>query len=110
MSTSFLSTEHLQAAENAAASKVADTPTERPRAESLPDLFLTLKVREAFAAEPALMTSSIVIEVFAGIVYLTGMVNARYQQTVAMQVAGSVGGVHSISNCMQVVPPSGKNR
>lgn len=110
MSTSFLSTGYLQAPARAGAKEVAGTSITSTSALPLPNLFLTLKVQEAFAAEPALQNAPIVIDVSAGVVHLSGAVRARYQQVIATHVARGVRGVHAICNRIQFVPTSGTIR
>lgn len=110
MSTSFLSVRFLQSLEKAAARKATDTPMTPTRASPLPNLYLTLKVQQAFATDPALQNLPIVVETFAGVVHLSGVVKARYQEMIAVHVAGGVRGVHAIRDHLQIAPAAAKSR
>ena len=70
------------------------------RNEPLPNSFITLRVREAFAADPALVDTCIAVETFEGIVQLSGLARWRYELAWAEQVGGRVGGVRGIRNCI----------
>lgn len=71
--------------------------------DPLPNGFITLRVREAFAADPALVDTRIVVETFEGIVQLSGIVRWQYELSWAEKVAGRVGGVRGIRSCLQLV-------
>ena len=85
-----------------------DAPATSTAALPLPNPFLMLKVKEAFAADPALKNAPIDIDVSSGVVHLSGIVRTRYQQTIAIYVTGEINGVHAISNRIRVVPPRRK--
>lgn len=108
MSIFLLSTGYLGALGKAYAKGTSDASITSTRVLSLPDLFLTLKVQEAFSAEPALQNAPIAIDTFAGIVHLSGVVKARYQQVIAVHVASCVSGVRAINNRIQLGSPSGE--
>lgn len=103
MRTSVPSRGVLQAPYTAGAGPVPDTSVSVPLSLPLPNLFLTLRVREAFAGEPALKNASIAIDVLDGVLYLDGVVGARYQQMIAIHVASGVKGVQEIRNRIRVV-------
>lgn len=71
--------------------------------EPLPNSFITLRVQEAFAADPALMDTRIAVETFEGIVQLSGVARWRYELSLAEQVAGRIGGVRGIRSCIRLV-------
>lgn len=72
------------------------------RNEALPNSFVSLRVEEAFAADPVLLGTRIVVETFEGIVQLSGIALWHYQLSWAKQVAWRVGGVCGIRSCMQL--------
>lgn len=95
----------LSAANNADPGEDPDTSATPTLSVPLPNSFVMLKVKEAFSADPALKNAPIVIDVYDGVVYLTGIVRTQHQQIIAIYVTGGVKGVHAISNRIQIVPP-----
>lgn len=108
MSISSQSGGHLPALNTADPGQDPDTVATSALTLPLPNPFLMLKVQHAFAADPALKNAPIVIDVLDGVVHLTGIVRTRYQQTIAIYVAGEVRGVHAISNRIRIAPPRRK--
>lgn len=83
--------------------------------EPLPNTFLSLRVEEAFAADPALLGTRIAVETFEGMVQLSGIARWQYQLAWAKQLAWRVRGVYGIRSCVQLVrttglPSSDRNR
>ena len=72
--------------------------------EPLPNHFVSLRVEEAFAADPALLGTRIAVEAFEGIVELSGIVRWQYQLSWAKQVAWRVGGVLGLRSYVRVAP------
>jgi len=105
MSISSTSRGHQSAPDKADPGQNPDTPATSTPKLPLRDPFLTLKVQEAFAADPALKNAPIDIDVLGGAVHLTGIVRTQCQQTIAIYVAAEVKGVNAISNGIQIVPP-----
>lgn len=72
--------------------------------DPLPNRFVSLRVEEAFAADPALLGTRIAVEAFEGIVELSGIVRWQYQLFRAKQVAWRVGGVLGLRSYVRVGP------
>lgn len=108
MRISSPSREPLSASNDAVPGQGPDTSVTPTLSVPLPNSFLMLKVKEAFSADPALKNAPIVIDVFDGVVYLTGIVKTQHQQIIAIYVTGGVKGVHAISNRIEIVPPRRK--
>ena len=70
--------------------------------EPLPNHFVSLRVEEAFAADPALLGTRIAVEAFEGIVELSGIVRWQYQLSWAKQVAWRVRGVLGIRSYIRI--------
>lgn len=62
------------------------------------DAFITLKVKDAFAAEPTISTLDIKVETFKGIVQLSGTVDTAELAQKAVEIAAGVKGVKSVQN------------
>lgn len=78
------------------------TGVERPDdADPLPDDFLTLRVKETFAADIALQNVTLGIETVTGVVWLSGCALRRYQILRAVELANRVSGVRGVRNCME---------
>lgn len=75
--------------------------------DPLPNVFITLRVQEAFAADPALLNAHIAVETFEGIVQLSGSVRWRYELSRAKQVAWCVGSVRGVRCCIRLARPAG---
>lgn len=71
----------------------------------LPNIFLTLRVHDAFDADSALRNARIAVETCDGVVKLSGAVRAHYVRQRAVQLATAVMGVCSVRNCLQLRPP-----
>lgn len=70
--------------------------------EPLPNVFITLRVQQAFTADPALLNTRIAVETFEGIVQLSGIVRWQCELSRAKQVAWRVGGVRGIRSCLRL--------
>lgn len=81
------------------------TDLERPHdAEPLPNDFLTLRVKESFAADVALQNVTLGVETITGVVWLSGRVGRRYQIQRAIELAYGVSGVCGVRNCIELAP------
>lgn len=82
------------------------------RNERLPNSFISLRVEEAFAADPALLGTRIAVETFEGMVQLSGTARWQYQLSWAKQLAWRVRGVLGIRSCIRLGqgPPTEEGR
>lgn len=80
------------------------------RNEPLPNGFITLRVQEVFAADPALLNTRIAVETFEGVVQLSGVVRWQYELSRAKQVARRVGGVRGIRSCIRLAATDGTSK
>ena len=80
----------------------ASTTKNEGTGEYVDDTVITGKVKAAILNEPSLKSAEINVETFKGIVQLSGFVSTTANQTTAVQVAQSVGGVKSVKNDMRL--------
>ena len=80
----------------------ASTRTQQAPGEYVDDSVITTKVKSAIFNEPGLKVSEINVETYKGVVQLSGFVNSRADIEGAVRVAGSVGGVKSVTNDMRL--------
>jgi len=80
----------------------ASTTKHEGTGEYVDDTVITGKVKAAILNEPSLKSAEINVETFKGIVQLSGFVSTTANQTTAVQVAQSVGGVKSVKNDMRL--------
>lgn len=80
----------------------ASTQTESGTGEYIDDTVITTKVKTAIFNEPTLKSSEINVETFKGVVQLSGFVESRTAINTAVNVAGNVKGVKSVSNDMEL--------
>ena len=70
--------------------------------ESRDNAAITSKVKNALFKEPALKGAEINVETQQGVVQLSGIVDSRAEMLRAVEVAGNVDGVTSVSNDIQL--------
>ena len=80
----------------------ASTAKQEGTGEYIDDTVITTKVKAAILNEPTLKSTEINVETFKGIVQLSGFVNSQANINKAAEVAGSVKGVVSVNNDMQL--------
>ncbi len=80
----------------------ASTKSHEGTGEYLDDTVITTKVKAAILKEPTLSSAEINVETFKGIVQLSGFVRSPANISKAVEVAGSVGGVKSVKNSLQL--------
>ncbi|MEQ1721520.1 MAG: BON domain-containing protein [Nitrosomonas sp.] len=80
----------------------ASTKSHEGTGEYLDDTVITTKVKAAILKEPTLSSAEINVETFKGIVQLSGFVRSTANISKAIEVAGSVGGVKSVKNSLQL--------
>ena len=80
----------------------ASTAKQEGTGEYVDDTVITGKVKTAIFNEPSLKSAEINVETFKGVVQLSGFVSSAANETLAMQVARSVGGVKSVKNDMRL--------
>lgn len=71
--------------------------------EPLPNSFVSLRIEEAFAADPALLGTRIAVEAFEGMVELSGIVRWQYQLSWAKQLVWHVGGVLGVRSYIRLI-------
>jgi len=80
----------------------ASTAKHEGTGEYVDDTVITTKVKTAILNEPSLKSAEINVETFKGVVQLSGFVSSEANQSTAVQVARSVGGVKSVKNDMRL--------
>ena len=80
----------------------ASTAKQEGTGEYVDDTVITGKVKAAIFDEPSLKSAEINVETFKGVVQLSGFVSSAANETKAVQVARSVGGVKSVKNDMRL--------
>jgi len=80
----------------------ASTDTTRGTGEYVDDAVIATKVKAAIFNEPTLKATEIKVEVFRGVVQLSGLVNSHADINKAVEVARGVGGVQSVKNDMRL--------
>jgi osmotically-inducible protein OsmY len=80
----------------------AATRTHESSGEYIDDSAVTSKVKAAFVRDDAVKARNIGVETFKGVVQLSGFVDTPYQKQRAGEIAGSVAGVRSVQNNIEV--------
>jgi len=78
------------------------TDTSRGTGEYVDDAVIATKVKTAIINEPTLKATEIKVEVFRGVVQLSGFVNSQADINKAVAVARGVSGVQSVKNDMRL--------
>jgi len=81
----------------------AATATRESTGEYVDDAVITAKVKAAILDQPYLKSFDIHVATFNGTVYLWGVVASQSTINEAAEVAGSVAGVKSVKNDMQLM-------
>lgn len=79
----------------------ASTATKESTGEYLDDSVITTKVKDAIFREPTLKSSEINVETYKGVVQLSGFVSSQPNIDKAIEIAGGIKGVQSVTNNMQ---------
>jgi BON domain len=80
----------------------ASTQTHESTGQYVDDSVITTKVKSAIFNEATLKTLQINVKTYKGVVQLSGFADSTQSISKAGEVAGSVGGVQSVSNGMTV--------
>jgi len=80
----------------------ASTATHEGTGEYFDDSVITTKVKAAIFGDESLKSGEINVETFKGVVQLSGFVNSQDDINRAVELAGKVKGVISVSNDMRV--------
>lgn len=80
----------------------AATDTARGTGEYVDDAVIATKVKTAIINEPTLKATEIKVEVFRGVVQLSGFVSSQADINKAVAVARGVAGVQSVKNDMRL--------
>lgn len=76
--------------------------TKRSTGEYADDNVIAAKVKSALIADPDVKGTQVDVEVFKGVVQLSGFVNDAVQVRKATTIASNVGGVTEVRNTLQV--------
>jgi len=80
----------------------ASTSKQESTGELLDDSVITTKVKTAIFSEPSLKVLQINVATTKNVVQLSGVVATRDEMDKAVEIARSVGGVHSVRNGLQL--------
>ena len=80
----------------------ASSPTQEGTGEYIDDTVITMKVKAAIVEEPNLKSAEINVETFKGVVQLSGFVSSYQGIRRAVEIAGGVKGVKSVTNDMRL--------
>jgi osmotically-inducible protein OsmY len=80
----------------------ASTSKQEGTGEYVDDTVITTKVKAAIFNEPTLKSAEINVETFKGVVQLSGFVSSAANQTTAVRVTRTVGGVKSVKDDMRL--------
>jgi len=76
----------------------ASTPKQEQAVESIDDIVITAKVKEAILNEPSLRREKISVETSKGMVRLSGFVSTIGAMTKAIEIASSIKGVIAVKD------------
>ena len=82
----------------------ASTRTHEGTGQYVDDSAITTKVKAAILGEPGLKVAEINVEIFKGVVQLSGFVSTSEDIANAVKVTRAVSGVKSVKNDMHVKP------
>jgi|SRR5271154_1255097 len=80
----------------------ASSRTQEGSGEYVDDTVITTKVKAAIFNEPSLKSAEINVEIFKGVVQLSGFVSTMADVRTALDVARNVGGVISVRDGMRL--------
>jgi osmotically-inducible protein OsmY len=80
----------------------ASTSTQESTGEYIDDSVITSKLKTAVFYEPSLSSAEFNVEIFKGVVQLSGFANSRSNIDKAVSVARSVKGVKSVKDDIQI--------
>ena len=80
----------------------ASTSKQEGTGEYVDDVVITSKVKAAILGEPTLKSAEINVEIFKGIVQLSGFVSSQAAASKAVELARTVKGVSSVKNDMRI--------